>query len=284
MIRFLILFLLISTININAQLVTIAQDKIPPSQKMILEVKVISQFYERFNFKETPGNQLLDSVFKSGISRKNNISLLFSPNDIRLDSTSKEFSKAYLDTVVRFIEMVCDSANPVFINKFSNHLIAELICQISINSKPYEIKLWLQLIEAEKKSYKWIILNAQGGCLEIKKNGNNSSSLSPMDDETNFISLGIDLNKKSNLASLTNSTFESEPLNNFLFGMQSGFIQFQSVKDLTYHILDIDGWDIQVKDIQNKQLLNGWLITNLHKFDTDRIQYIKEFTGIDAKP
>jgi len=278
MFRFLILYLVLSTNNLYAQLITNGKEKIAPSQKMILEVKVISQFYERFNFKNTPGNHLVDSVFRTGVTRKSNISLLFNPAEYEFDSTSVQFSQNCIDTVGWFIDRVCDSDNPLYINKFSNFLFAELICNVLIKSKPCKVKLWLRLVEAERKSYKWTILNAEGSCIEIRGNSDSKIAISPMSDETNFISLGTELNGKDNLANYVPTEFHFSTLNNFLFGLQHGIIKFQLVEDLTYHILDIEGWDIKVKEIKNQPLLNGWLITHLYKFNMDRNQYIHQLT------
>ena len=52
-------------------------------------------------------------------------------------------------------------------------------------------------------------------------------------------------------------------------------LKFEYVEEVRYHILDIPGWCIRVKDFNRDELNSGWLIYDLSLNNLSRKEYIQ---------
>jgi hypothetical protein len=57
--------------------------------------------------------------------------------------------------------------------------------------------------------------------------------------------------------------------------VKSGFIKFDYVEEVLYHIIDIPGWCIKVKEFNRNEMNSGWLIYDVSRNFSDKISYLK---------
>jgi hypothetical protein len=61
----------------------------------------------------------------------------------------------------------------------------------------------------------------------------------------------------------------------FYYMINSGSIKFEYVEEVVYHIIDIPGWVIKVKEINRNDMNSGWLITDVSRNSLDKDAYLK---------
>jgi hypothetical protein len=69
--------------------------------------------------------------------------------------------------------------------------------------------------------------------------------------------------------------YKPDNLTLFYYLINSGVIKFEYVEAITYHIIDIPGWLIKVKEFNRQEMNSGWLITDLSKNLLDKEGYLK---------
>jgi hypothetical protein len=57
--------------------------------------------------------------------------------------------------------------------------------------------------------------------------------------------------------------------------INSGLVRFEYVEEVIYHIIDLPGWSIKVKEFNRNELNSGWLISDVVKNSGDKISYLK---------
>ena len=114
-------------LNLNAQTISIKpKQNLPLSREMILSVKQLNQFADRFNYEKDFSNDPIDTVFKKKMPRVKYLEYLFDKHDMRGDSLSALFSIDYKIKINHFIEDVSSELKPYFISYNYDGVYAEV--------------------------------------------------------------------------------------------------------------------------------------------------------------
>lgn len=255
--------LLILSIAVNSQIVFESEGKKAPLENMILQVKQLNEFIDRFNYKNDFFGKPIDNNFIEQFPKEKYLPLLFDNEDKRTIKGSSEYSETYLKTKEQFINQVLNN-NLFKIDKLSGKTYAVANCIITYKGKTNKTKILLKKHIA-KNFVKWVIMDVYFESLNLEKNPGKLNSLPPNSGETNFIGLSKALNAKENYHNLLSPDFEYNQTSVFLFLASTNQIKFQYVKDLTFIFTDIDGWLIEVKEFNRDTQNSGWLISNILK-------------------
>jgi len=228
-----------------------------------LNVKQFNEFVDRFNYKTDFKGNPIDSSFSLTFKRADYISLLFNnedPRNIKKDSD-------YLNLINDFKQTV--ASNNLLINKYSLKIIAETKSLVVYKNQTHEIRIFLNQ-EIQNNGVKWVLLSVKADFLDVLKEDTSLVRfIPPTSNETNFISLKAALEDKNYQQYYAYSDYKYNQLSSFLFALNTEQIKFQYVNDLIYHIFDIDGWYIRVREFNRSTENSGWLIEDISKTNLD---------------
>jgi len=257
------IILIIISFQINAQIILEQEGKKAPLENMILQVKQLDEFMNRFNYKQDFFGNKINENFKSQFPRDKYIDLLFNNQDPRLSKTSNKFSQEYLNTKNKFINQVI-SGEGLYINKLSDKIFAIAECKLNYKGKVAKATLILNM-ETNSNSVKWVIRKVDAEFLKLESTNTISNSIPPNSNETNFISLKRSLDKKNNLLDISGKQFEYNQLSVFYYLVSKGEIKFEYVEKLKYLVLDINDWAITLNYYARDSENSGWLIDNISR-------------------
>lgn len=261
-------FSILFTFQLSAQITIVQDGKKEALPNMILQVKQLDEFINRFNYKQDfYGNKIIPQ-FKQQFPRDKYISLLFNNQDIRI----LQKQEGYFKNIEYFINDVT-SGNGQYIAKHSTQIYAVAICNLIYKGKNVKAKLVLNR-EVNNNYAKWVIRKADANFLALPPKTKSISSLPPNSNETDFISLKKILDKKDNYSSLVKSQFEYNQLSTFLHLISTGELKFKYVEKIKYLILDIKDWAIAVQEFNRDSENSGWLISNISKQDNKLLEYL----------
>ena len=265
------LFLIIFSIGfqLNAQITLEQNGKKEALPNMILQVKQLDEFVNRFNYKQDFYGKKITTQFESQFPRDKYIFLLFNKEDERMQQNNA----TYIQLINSFIADVT-SGSGKYIAKYSTQTYAIADCKLNYKGKPVKATLVLNR-EVTDKYAKWVIRNIHADFLEIPENGV-LNSLPPNSHEIDFTSLKKALDKKQNLSSLLPNDKPYDAVSTFMFLTAKGELKFQYVETLKYIILDIDNWAIAVENYNRDSENSGWLISNISKVNNE----LKAYLGI----
>lgn len=106
----------------TAQVITDDSDVkvLPATSEMIMQVKTLGQFIERFNYEKTPNNKPVDGEFKKQINRAGYIKLLI---DVENPKLKTKDSTIYINKVKAFINEATGN-KPLFLDMTKNEILA----------------------------------------------------------------------------------------------------------------------------------------------------------------
>ena len=239
-----------------------------------LNVKQFNEFVDRFNYKTDFKGNKIDSTFKSKISREKYLDLLFNVEDSRLIQNDLNYSDAYAKLKNEFVHEVV--TNDCFIDKYSVKIIAEAKSQVTYNNNPVEVCVFLNQ-EIIDNGVKWVLLSVKADFLNVLKQDTVLLRfIPPTSNETNFISLKRAFDDKSYQHYYSYHGYTFDPLSAFLFAVNNGSIQFQYVNEIVYHILDIPGWKIKIKEFNRNTENSGWLIDDIYRIESSFEELLEE--------
>ena len=228
-----------------------------------INVKQFNEFVDRFNYKTDFLGNPIDSVFKSKITRKEYLDILFNKEDKRFISNDKSF----VEKKDEFVKQVI--SNDIYIDKYSVKIIAEAKSFVTYQNKKQEISVFLNQ-QIENNGVKWVILNVKADFLDVLQEDTVLLRfIPPTSNETNFISLGRVFNDKGFQHYYMHNNYRYDQLSTFLFAINTGLINYNYVNEIIYHIYDMDGWHIQLKEFNRNSENSGWLIDDLSKTNLD---------------
>ncbi len=226
----------------------------PDLRPFQMQVKQFSEFIDRFNYKTDPKGNPIDDSFKKNISRKDYILSLFDhENEQWKDEACQKRIEEFIDSVV---------ANNVKIFKYSEKISACATTQILRDGKPNTIQIILHQEIVDGKALKWSIANIKNSPYKLAPT-NGETFIQPTNHETNFSKLQKLKKGDSLIANYAGRDFQFSPLSVFLFEIYDGRTKIVNVEEITYFILDIDGYKIQVKYFNRNTDNSGWLIHKL---------------------
>jgi hypothetical protein len=246
-----------------------------PNEKIfLLRIKQFNEFVDRFNYKTDFRGNSVDSVFMSQIPREKMINFLFDQKDPRIDPSGKNYSKNYIEEKAEFINEVV--LNNLKIYKYSGNIIAEAKSRILFKGIPHTIKIFLsQEIEGNDK-VKWVILDVRGDVFNfLQTDTANIRFIPPSSNETDFINLKRALEDIDHLQYYSYKGYNPDYLIVFYYMLNSGLVKFDYVEEVIYHIIDLPGWCLKVKEFNRNEMNSGWLISDVTKNSYQKISYLK---------
>jgi len=231
----------------------------------IYEVKLIDEFFERFN---DDSSSFIRSVYKTRhipftLTRDKLIRSLFNYQAQHWDTTM----------IHDFIATVTVPGSPVLLNFYGDNWYAEVNCQFQYKAGTVEIPLILK-IEAENSGARWVIVAVKSNPMkqvttEVRLTGSpehRSRSMNPVVHGNNFIELDSVFRDRGHLSEYFDSLFFNRKFSlNFYDAIQKNQIQFIKVTHVRYHYLQAAPWIFTVDYFERKDLNAGWLINTLEK-------------------
>ena len=236
-----------------------------PTLEMITQVKLLSQFMDRFNYTKTFDDRAIDDEFKQKIDRATYVKLLFNNKDLHLinsDSIPTDYSRLR----DKFIAEVCNTDKQLFIDKNTDQLFAYADCDVTYKGKPQKMTMILQRTVSHRKVMQWKIIDAKAKFLKIPQADDNKiAHIPPNSHETNFMSLlHVFEDKEHFLQVFDNSNFgKVNILPIFTFELYNGNLKYKHVTKIEYKIKAISGWKISIENFNRKDVNSGWLISDI---------------------
>jgi len=240
----------------------------------LARIKQFNEFLDRFNYKTDFNGNPIDSSFAGKIPREKYIYSLFDLKDNRIAAGGKDPQGSYADLKSRFVKQVI--SGDIKINKYAPGILAEAKSRVIFNGKPQTITIFLNQEVVGRGSVKWVITDVKGDILNfLKTDTTHIRFIPPGSNETDFINLKRALEDVDYLQYYASSDYKFDQLSIFLYLINSGLLKFEYVEEVRYHILDIPGWCIRVKDFNRDELNSGWLIYDLSLNNLSRKEYIQ---------
>ena len=266
------LFLLIQ------QNTALCQELVTPSNQnekiFLARTKQFNEFLDRFNYKTDFRSEPADSAFRAKIPRENMVNSLFDLKDKRLDKSSEKYSQAYSDLKKTFVSDVVNKN--VQIPRYSGNIIAEARSRVTFKGSARNISIFLAQETVRESRIKWVILGVSGDLFNFLKTDTAFIRfIPPSSNETDFMNLKRALEDVNYLQYYASKDYLPDNLTLFFYLLNTGALKYEYAEEVTYHILDIPGWCIRVKEFNRNELNSGWLITDLSQNSLDRLTYIR---------
>ena len=254
---------------------TIVIPENPNERIFLVRTKQFNEFIDRFNYKTNFKGDPVDSVFKLKIPRDKLINSLFDLKDSRINPPDKKYSQKYIDEKKEFIDEVV--YRDLMINKYSDKILAEAKSRIVYKGTQNSISIFLKQEIVGNDMVKWVIINAKGDIFDfLHTDTAYYRFIPPTSNETDFINLGRALQDIDHLQYYASKDYDPDYLTLFYYMINSGLIKFQYVEEVIYHIFEIPGWYLKVKEFNRIEKNSGWLITDIERISGDKLNYLKK--------
>jgi len=241
----------------------------------LVRTKQFNEFVDRFNYKTDFNGEATDSAFRSKISRESIIGSLFDLKDPRFLSKERTISSAYSNLKNDFISEV--SSKNLFIYKYSDNIIAEAKSKVLFNGSPYQLSVFLTQEIVDKSRVKWVISGVKSSVFDFLKTDTSLIRfISPSSNETDFMNLKRALQDSCYLQYYASKDYEPDNLTLFFYMINTSALKFEYTEEVVYHIIDIPGWKITVKEFNRNEMNSGWLISDIEKNQVNKTDYIRE--------
>lgn len=239
----------------------------------IARVKMLHQFVGRFNaVEDIYGRSLYPKVIKEQ-NRSNYIGALFLPEFLALADTSEVLS--FVDQVVR---------DRTFLAFRDPDWYAKAVYKAFYHGKEIEVDLILKVETNPDNTVQWIIVGGHTDALSLETDKPTRQGLPPNANELNFIRLSEGLTDPKNAWAFTSRSNRPDYITVILFLIQQGTLKLEYVKELTYHFLQIPGWQFSVGEFNREGMKSGWLIYNLVQAEKQgKNQFIQEELHISGQ-
>jgi len=239
----------------------------------IARIKQFNEFLDRFNYKTTFTGEPVDSAFMAKMPRSRMINSLFDLKDSRTDKSSKEFSQEYVDLKTRFVNEVVNTN--LGVPKYSGNIIAEARSRVIYKGNPHNIRVFLVQEVIMETRNKWVILDVKGDLFDFLKTDTAFVRfIPPSSNETDFMNLKRALEDINYLHYYASKDYQPDYLTLFFYLVNTGAIKFEYVNEVIYHILDIPGWIMKIREFNRNELNSGWLISDLSENNLKRYDYL----------
>ena len=254
---------------------TLVNTSKPNEEIFLVRTKQFTEFINRFNFKINFNGDPIDSVFASKIPRDRMINSLFDLRDPRIDPAGKYYSGVFTAEKSEFVTDVLSKNLKIY--RYSDKIIAEAKSRILIKGVAKEIQIFLSQEIVGKDMVKWVINSVKGDLFNFLKTDTVFIRfIPPSSNETDFMNLKRALEDTEYLQYYASKDYSPDNLTLFYYLLNSGAIKFDFVEEVTYHIIDLPGWCIKVREFNRNDMNSGWLITDLSKNSDDKINYLKK--------
>lgn len=219
-------------------------------------VKLVDEFFDRFNLKELHPNIERDSNLSV-----NSILFLF---DYEYLQSSKD---SVFPMAMKFAKYVV--SENVKISYSDTTWTAVAHCKGKLKGKPISLTLHLNVEHRSEDMYKWVITKAEGDILSLKPSFEDERiMLMPDDHETNFVSLRrITTEKDDIITNYRNKDYKLDQTAVFYSLVYYGLLDIDMVERLQFEFHQIPGYIFTVSKVNRETLNSGWLITKLENGD-----------------
>jgi hypothetical protein len=246
----------------------------PNETIFLVRTKQFNEFLDRFNYITDFNGNRVDSVFMSKIPREKMINSLFDLNDPRIDKSGNNYSNSFTDAKIKFVNDVV--RNNLLIYKYSANIIAEAKSRVIYQGTPVTLSVFLSQEIVGKDMVKWVIDNVKGNLFTFLKSDTSMIRfISPSSNETDFINLRRALEDDDYLQYYASSDYSPDNLTLFFYMLNSGLVKFEYVQEIIYHIIDLPGWCINVKEFNRNEMNSGWLITDISRNSYNKKEYLE---------
>jgi len=122
---------------------------------------------------------------------------------------------------------------------------------------------------------KWVILDVKGDLFDFLKTDTAFVRfIPPSSNETDFMNLKRALEDINYLHYYASKDYQPDYLTLFFYLVNTGAIKFEYVNEVIYHILDIPGWIMKIREFNRNELNSGWLISDLSENNLKRYDYL----------
>lgn len=237
----------------------IAQVLITPFNEKLLQgrVKQVEEFFSRFNLEESwDGKPIADK--NDATLRRKYLRTLF-------DADKFSVGKGKLNaTAEKFIDNVVD--NGCRLHFEDSTWVAEVTCNAMLANKQQILKLSLRTRKLAPYQYCWVITNVSGPMFDIFPEETTCPVLSPVENETGFISLlTVDYSSNS-FTQMFGEDYRNDKLSMLAVLLKNRLLVLKSIKEVKYHFFSIPGWSFTVVRKEKENTFNtGWLITSMNE-------------------
>ena len=245
------------------------------------EVKLIDEFFERFNDEKT-------SFLRTEYQKQNkpyNVTraqLLVSLFNLQ----NKTWSSA--DTSGKeFIHFIANPKSPRFIYYGDSNWYAEARCFFTYEKKMIEIPLVFHIVTLPNKGMKWMVAGIGdnpilaatrlGPVTYNTKYESNSFYISTSSDATGFSELsGIFTEGMNPVYYFDPEVMNSDKGRKFIQLIIQGKLSFEYAKDIKYHFYQVDNWIFTVEQFSRTDFNSGWLINSVKRVDKAEKEAIRK--------
>jgi len=237
-------------------------------------IKQFNEFADRFNLKTDFNGNPADSSFRAKMPRERMISMLFDLKDPRIVKQGNEYSADYVKLKESFISDVTSANYTLF--KYSPGIIAEARSRVTYRGQPQKISVFMVQETVGEDMVKWVIHSAKGNLLDVLKTDTSMVRfIPPSSNETDFMNLKRALEDTDHLADYAHQDFKPDNLTLFFSLIRGGELKFEYVEEVVYHVIDIPGWYLKIRDFNRTELNSGWLITDVARNNLDIGDFIE---------
>jgi len=234
----------------------------------LLRTKQFNEFIDRFNYKTNFHGEPVDSVFMAQISREKMLSFLFDLADPRFDPSGDGYSAGYVDEVKAFVKDIIQHDRKIF--KYSGKIVAEARSRVIFKGSTVTIHISLIQEIVDHTKVKWVIKDVRGEVFNfLLTDTMYIRFIPPSSNETDFMNLKRALEDIHYLQYYAVKDYEPDYLTLFFYMINTGQMKFEYVEEIIYHITDIPGWYIKVKNFNRVDMNSGWLISNVERNAVD---------------
>ena len=259
----------------------------PLTENFVFSIQTIDDFFDRFNFEpSTPAFQYYKDNYPTlSLDRK---TIIFSLFDLKNSTCKNEDINNFAS------DFESDSASKLCYNKPGWYSV--LHCKVIYKKKRRIIDLIMQIdsIHMRKNSvgYKWSLRSVKAGFIHgLDSLDSNDTShvtappkskafLQPMSHAIDFMNIDDIFRKKMTREYFAKQASSAE-LDTLVNMIDQGRLKFVQVDSISYHLLQLPGWIVEVKCINRQDNNSGWLISRLMPVDeNEKINYLQRHLNI----
>lgn len=216
-----------------------------------LKVKQIDEFMQRFNLHDLP------EMFQNEDTLMQKMYCLTALFDFNVIKTRQKEVRDFVTSIIN---------NNTKISYTDTTWCAKAECNAVYKGKNVTVTLELVTEHVKDYIYKWVIKGASGDVLNLSsKKQNDGMTISPVDNEVNFISLKhITTTEAQNILNYKSRNEKTESLSVFFALVHSGALSIRNVQQLEY-IFKIKNYQFTVHNFVRDAMNSGWLISDFKK-------------------
>lgn len=233
----------------------VVEMKLLDKQLYKARIKLVDEFFDRFNLKELhPDQDPTDFNYKT-----NSLLALFDYEYVAQNKDSLEHD------IMQFIKTII--GHNIKIDYSDTNWTAVANCHGKFKGKDVDFQLHLNVENRSEDMYKWVITKAEGDIFTLKPTFTSDRlMLMPDDHETNFMSLRrITTERDDVILNYKNRDFETDETSVFFALVHYGLLDIEYVSDLQFIFRQVPGFEFSIKDINRETTNSGWLINSIKR-------------------